>query len=168
MFYCSECAVGTFPWWTHFFFSALTWIKMCGELWKSLGILWYKMDTCNDISAQENWRFSRKKKSRVILQCLVLVAGSSMRVLWVLDSTGALFPAFFTEPRQEVSRRLTWFELDTTHKLYTRRGVSMLTAHCSPVYEQMAWKHWAQYTWAHTAGEESGKKWMPAHERGEC
>lgn len=166
MFYCSECAVGTFPWWTHFFFSTLTWIKMCGELWKSLGILWYKIDTCNDISAQENWRFSLKKKAEsffnVSCWLLALVWGSCE--CW----TAPFFPAFFTEPRQEVSRRLTWFELDTTHKLYTRRGVSMLTAHCSPVYEQMAWKHWAQYTWAHTAGEESGKKWMPAHERGEC
>lgn len=45
------------------------------------------------------------------------------------------FSAFIILPKQEVSRRLTRSELDMTHKLYTRRGVYMLTAHCSPVYE---------------------------------
>lgn len=75
------------------------------------------------------------KKSRVILQHLIPVVGSSLRVLWLLYSTRSVFPALISEPGQEVSRRLTRSELDTTHKLYTRRGVCMLTAHCSPVYE---------------------------------
>lgn len=75
------------------------------------------------------------KKSRVILQHLILVVGSSVRVLWLLYCTRSVFPALIIEPGQEVSRRLTRSELDTTHKLYTRRGVCMLTAHCSAVYE---------------------------------
>ena len=73
------------------------------------------------------------QKCRVILQPLTPVIGFSMRVLW-LYCTRSVFPAFISEHRQEVSRRLTRSELDMTHKLYTRRGVCMLMAHCSPVY----------------------------------
>lgn len=50
---------------------------------------------------------------------------------------------------------------------YALGGVCMLPAHCGPVYEWPK-KHWAQYAWAHTAGEESGKKRMSVHEREEC
>lgn len=56
--------------------------------------------------------------------------------------TRSVFPAFISERRQEVSRRPTRSELVMTHKLYARRGVCMLTAHCGPVYEWPG-KHWA-------------------------
>lgn len=106
------------------------------------------------------------KENRVILRRLTLVVGSSMRALWPY-CTRSVFPAFISGPRQEVSRRLTWSELDTTGKLYTRRGVCMLTAHCSPC-TWGPWKHCALYRGSPHCREESGRTWMSLHEREEC